>query len=216
MLQPRGATRVWMPTPLAVAPYQKTMGDTYHPGDGTAVMIETNANEPDILGCSWDEGVDPVLTLVSRVATTDHAANLDDADRPSAAGSVRVLALSEADQAHSNRRHRPDDGGRDHEGRRHRPRAGARHLRLDRRQHVPRSEGAGCGVGDIQLHARVGEPRRQVRRPERAVRRPLPRRGHSRARRLRPPRRALGTGCAAWDCRRPTRRGRSTAGRRCT
>jgi transglutaminase-like putative cysteine protease len=52
------------------------MGDTYHPGGGTAVMIETNANEPDILGCSWDEGVEPVLTLVSRVTTVDYAANL--------------------------------------------------------------------------------------------------------------------------------------------
>jgi transglutaminase-like putative cysteine protease len=76
VLQPRGATRVWLPTPLAVAPYQKTMGDTYHPGGGAAVMIETNANEPDILGCSWDEGVDPALILVSRVATTEYAANL--------------------------------------------------------------------------------------------------------------------------------------------
>jgi transglutaminase-like putative cysteine protease len=76
ILQPRGATRAWIPTPLAVTPYQKTMGDTYHPGDGTAVMIETNAYEPDILGCSWDEGVAPMLTLVSRVATTGHAANL--------------------------------------------------------------------------------------------------------------------------------------------
>jgi transglutaminase-like putative cysteine protease len=76
VLEPRGATRVWLPTPLAVAPYQKTMGDTYHPGDGTAVMIETNANEPDILGCSWDDGVEPVLTLVSRVATTDYGASL--------------------------------------------------------------------------------------------------------------------------------------------
>jgi transglutaminase-like putative cysteine protease len=74
--EPRGATRVWLPTPLAVAPYQRTMGDTYHPGSGTAVMIETTANEPDILGCSWDEGVEPVLTLVSRVATADHAVDL--------------------------------------------------------------------------------------------------------------------------------------------
>ena len=77
VLRPRGATRVWLPTPLAVAPYQKTMGDTYHPGGGSAVMIETTVNEPDMLGCSWDEGVEPVLTLVSRVATTAHAANLD-------------------------------------------------------------------------------------------------------------------------------------------
>jgi transglutaminase-like putative cysteine protease len=76
VLQPRGATRVWLPAPLAAAPYQHTMGDTYHPGGGTAVMIETNVNEPDILGCSWDEGVEPVLTLVSRVATVDYAANL--------------------------------------------------------------------------------------------------------------------------------------------
>src|ERR1700704_2796048 len=67
VLQPRGATRVWLPTPLAVAPYQKTMGDTYHPGSGTAVMIETSANEPDMLGCAWDEGIDPALILVSRV-----------------------------------------------------------------------------------------------------------------------------------------------------
>ena len=76
VLQPKGATRVWLPTPLAVAPYQKTMGDTYHPGGGTAVMIETNANEPDILGCSWDEGVEPALTLVSRVSTADYVVNL--------------------------------------------------------------------------------------------------------------------------------------------
>jgi transglutaminase-like putative cysteine protease len=77
VLQPHGATRVWLPTPLAVAPYQKTMGDNYHPGGGTAVMIETNANEPDILGCAWEDGVDPALILVSRVATTEHAANLN-------------------------------------------------------------------------------------------------------------------------------------------
>jgi transglutaminase-like putative cysteine protease len=74
--QPAGVTRVWLPTPLAVAPYQKTMGDTYHAGSGRALMIETNADEPDILGASWDEGVAPVLTLTSRVATRDHAADL--------------------------------------------------------------------------------------------------------------------------------------------
>ena len=53
------------------------MGDNYHPGGGTAVMIETNADEPDMLGCSWDEGIEPAVTLVSRVATTDYAANLE-------------------------------------------------------------------------------------------------------------------------------------------
>ena len=77
ILHPRGATRAWIPTPLAVAPYQRTMGDRYHPGAGTAVMIETNILEPDMLGCAWEEGVDPVLTLISRVATKHHAADLN-------------------------------------------------------------------------------------------------------------------------------------------
>ena len=74
--KPSGQVRVWLPTPLAVAPYQKTMGDTYHAGGGSVVMIETNENEPDVLGAAWDEGVDPVLTLTSRVTTRDHAVDL--------------------------------------------------------------------------------------------------------------------------------------------
>jgi len=76
VLQPNGPTRVWLPTPLAVAPYQKTMGDTYQAGAGSVAMIETNANEPDMLGATWDEGVRPVLTLTSRVATRDRAVDL--------------------------------------------------------------------------------------------------------------------------------------------
>jgi len=74
--QPSGPVRVWLPTPLAVAPYQKTMGDNYHAGSGSVVMIETNENEPDMLGATWDEGVEPVLTLTSRVTTRDHAVDL--------------------------------------------------------------------------------------------------------------------------------------------
>jgi transglutaminase-like putative cysteine protease len=74
--QPTGPVRVWLPTPLAVAPYQKTMGDTYHAGGGSVVMIETNENEPDTLGATWDEGIEPVLTLTSRVVTRDHAVDL--------------------------------------------------------------------------------------------------------------------------------------------
>jgi len=75
--QPTGPVRVWLPTPIAVAPYQKTMGDNYHAGGGHVVMIETtNENEPDTLGATWDEGVQPVLTLTSRVMTRDHSVDL--------------------------------------------------------------------------------------------------------------------------------------------
>ena len=76
VLQVSPATRVWLPTPLAAAPFQRTFGDTYHATGGRTVMIETNANEPDILGAEWEDGNPAVLTLTSRVATKDHAADL--------------------------------------------------------------------------------------------------------------------------------------------
>ena len=76
VLQPHGVTRVWLPTPLAAAPYQATMGDTYRAGSGSVVMIEASANDPDILAAEWNEGIPPVLTLTSRVMTREHAADL--------------------------------------------------------------------------------------------------------------------------------------------
>ncbi len=76
VLQPSGVTRVWLPTPMPETPYQKTLGDTYVAGAGNVVMVETNANDPDILAASWTAGDEAVLTLTSRVATTGHAADL--------------------------------------------------------------------------------------------------------------------------------------------
>ena len=74
VLEPSGPTRVWLPMPLAVAPYQKTLGDTYHATGGRAVVAESD--DLDILVAEWNEGVEPVLTVTSRVATADHTANL--------------------------------------------------------------------------------------------------------------------------------------------
>jgi transglutaminase-like putative cysteine protease len=75
VLKPSGATRVWLPMPLAVAPYQKTLGDTYQAQGGRAAMVEND--NFDVLVADWDEGIDPALTVTSRVATTGHAADLD-------------------------------------------------------------------------------------------------------------------------------------------
>lgn len=66
-----GTTRVWLPTPLAVAPYQRTLGDTYQIDGGSVSMIERDGI--DVLAAEWPDGADPILTLTSRVATTDHA-----------------------------------------------------------------------------------------------------------------------------------------------
>ena len=53
VLQASNTTRVWLPTPLAAAPYQQTAGDTYHAAGGRTVMIETGENDPDILAAVW-------------------------------------------------------------------------------------------------------------------------------------------------------------------
>src|SRR6476660_4193674 len=76
VLQAGATTRVWLPTPLPAAPYQQTAGDTYHAAGGRTVMIETNANDPDILAAVWEDGNPAVLTLTSRVSTRGHAVDL--------------------------------------------------------------------------------------------------------------------------------------------
>jgi len=76
VLQASSTTRVWLPTPLAAAPYQQTAGDTYHAVGGRTVMVETNSNEPDILAAVWEDGNPAVLTLTSRVTARDHAVDL--------------------------------------------------------------------------------------------------------------------------------------------
>jgi transglutaminase-like putative cysteine protease len=74
ILKPAGTTRVWLPMPLAVAPYQNTLGDTYHAQGGAVVMVEEE--NLDMLVAEWDAGVDPMLTSASRVSTTDRIADL--------------------------------------------------------------------------------------------------------------------------------------------
>jgi transglutaminase-like putative cysteine protease len=81
ILQSSPTTRVWLPTPLPDAPYQRTLGDTYHAVGGRAVMIE-RVDEPDTLGGEWEDGNPAVLTLTSRVATTDRAIDLATAAVP--------------------------------------------------------------------------------------------------------------------------------------
>jgi transglutaminase-like putative cysteine protease len=74
ILKPEGPTRVWLPMPLASAPYQKTLGDTYQAPGGSVVIVEND--DLDILIADWHDGVDPTLTVTSRVSTTDRTANL--------------------------------------------------------------------------------------------------------------------------------------------
>jgi len=72
--KPAGPTRVWLPMPLASAPYQKTLGDTYQAPGGSVVIVEND--DLDILIAEWRNDVEPTLTVTSRVSTTDRTANL--------------------------------------------------------------------------------------------------------------------------------------------
>jgi hypothetical protein len=71
---PSGITRAWLPTPLVGAPYQRTLGDTYHADGGAVLMVETE--ELDLLYAEWPAGIDPIVTLTSRVATREHEVDL--------------------------------------------------------------------------------------------------------------------------------------------
>jgi transglutaminase-like putative cysteine protease len=76
VLQHSGRTRVWLPTPLVDAPYQRTLGDTYRADGGFVEMAERPAEGLDMLVAEWPDRVAPILKLTSRIATRDHAVDL--------------------------------------------------------------------------------------------------------------------------------------------
>src|SRR4051794_21224197 len=76
ILQPEGITRVWLPTPLVDAPYQRTSGDTYRADGGFVEMIERPLESVDVLVAEWPSGIAPILKMTSRVATHDRAVDL--------------------------------------------------------------------------------------------------------------------------------------------
>ncbi len=77
ILKPEGRTRVWLPMPLAAAPYQRTLGDTYRADGGIVEMVERPEEALDMLVAEWPAGAVPFLKVISRVSTRDHAADLN-------------------------------------------------------------------------------------------------------------------------------------------
>ena len=76
VLEHKGRTRVWLPTPLVETPYQRTLGDTYRADTGFVEMLERPSDSLDMLVAEWPEGIAPVLKVTSRVATRDHSVDL--------------------------------------------------------------------------------------------------------------------------------------------
>jgi transglutaminase-like putative cysteine protease len=83
VLKPSGATRVWLPTALTRnTPFQKTFSNKFSAEGGAAKVVEIKEEALGIVAATFPAGVRPVLTLTSRIATTDHAADLSKPAHP--------------------------------------------------------------------------------------------------------------------------------------
>jgi transglutaminase-like putative cysteine protease len=76
VLKPSGVTRVWLPATLSKAPFQKTFSNKFSAEGGTAEMVESKADALGIVAATFPAGVKPVLTLTSRIATSNYAVDL--------------------------------------------------------------------------------------------------------------------------------------------
>ncbi len=77
ILQPSGTTRVWLPTALlGETPFQKTLANTFNADGGSAKIVESKPDSLGVISAEFAEGVRPVLTSTSRIATRDYAVDL--------------------------------------------------------------------------------------------------------------------------------------------
>jgi transglutaminase-like putative cysteine protease len=71
------ATRVWLPAALiGETPFQRTLANRFHAEGGVAKMVESKIDALGIVAAEFPAGVKPVLTLTSRIATTNYAVDL--------------------------------------------------------------------------------------------------------------------------------------------
>ena len=71
------ATRVWLPAALiGETPFQRTLANHFHAEGGVAKMVESKTDALGIVAAEFPAGVKPVLTLSSRIATTNYAVDL--------------------------------------------------------------------------------------------------------------------------------------------
>jgi len=77
VLKPSGVTRVWLPAALTRdTPFQKTFSNEFSAEGGAAKMVESKADAFGMVAATFPAGVKPVLTLTSRIATSNYAVDL--------------------------------------------------------------------------------------------------------------------------------------------
>ena len=74
---PTGATRLWVPAALhGETAYQKTLSNTFHAEGGAAHLVTDRADALAMVAAEFSEGVKPVVTVTSRVATRNWSVDL--------------------------------------------------------------------------------------------------------------------------------------------
>jgi hypothetical protein len=77
ILKSSGAVRVWLPAALTgKTAFQKTLSNEVSAETGTARIVEGKADGIGIIAAEFAGGAKPALTLISRVATRNYAADL--------------------------------------------------------------------------------------------------------------------------------------------
>ena len=157
VLDAEGATRVWLPTPLTRdTDYFKSLGTVWSSEGGIVNYAEDPKYGVGIVSaqrsagdCEPGPGHDEPLCDARPIGRRQESA-ADCAPRRSR----RAQGGPAADRAHPNRRHRARHGGGNHARTAHRRRQGEGDLRVDRREHVPRCQGARLRLGRHQDDAR--------------------------------------------------------------
>ena len=77
VLKSSGTTRIWLPAALGnPTPFQKTLANEFKAEGGTATMVESRTDALAIIAAEFPAGVNPILTLTSRIATKNYAVDL--------------------------------------------------------------------------------------------------------------------------------------------
>jgi transglutaminase-like putative cysteine protease len=83
VLNPSGATRVWLPAALlGSTPFQRTLGNRFSATGGNAELITAKADALGIVAARFPSGVPPVLTLTSVVATRNYRVDFSSHHHP--------------------------------------------------------------------------------------------------------------------------------------
>jgi len=85
VLNPAGATRIWLPTALlGNTPFQRTLSNQFTAEGGSAKLMTAEMDSLGMVVAHFPAGVPPVLTLTSKVSTRDYQVDLSSPRRPRA------------------------------------------------------------------------------------------------------------------------------------